>query len=96
MMNFIRQLCYSKVDLSVWANYNGGIDNPYRREREKMMKRWLSAVLCLLMLLTLVGCGQDRIPKAKTVTKHGVECYQVDHVQYPAVFGIKIPPVFYW
>lgn len=52
-----------------------------------MMKRWLSAVLCLLMLLTLVGCGQDRIPKAKTVTKHGVECYQVGGICYPAVFG---------
>ena len=62
-----------------------------------MRKRFLSAVLCLLMLLTLVSCGQNDAVETEpesnpamelqTVTKHGVECYQVGRVQYPAVFG---------
>ena len=41
-------------------------------------------MLCLLALMTLAGCGES---SAKTVTSNGVECYRVDGVCYPAVFG---------
>ena len=48
-----------------------------------MRKRCVALVLCLLMLAALTGCGAS----AKTVTSNGVECYRVDDVCYPAVFG---------
>ena len=49
-----------------------------------MRKRCVALVLCLLTLLTLAGCGES---SAKAVTSNGVECYRVDGVCYPAVFG---------
>lgn len=52
-----------------------------------MRKRCIALVLCLLSLLTLAGCRGDSIPKVKTITAHGVECYRTDGVCYPAVFG---------
>ena len=59
----------------------------------RIVKKLLSAVLCMLTLLTLVGCGQsgaiteNSAAKLQTVTQHGVACYRVYGVQYPAVFG---------
>lgn len=52
-----------------------------------MRKRCIVLVLGLLALLTLAGCGGNSVPKVKTVTSNGVECYRVDGVCYPAVFG---------
>lgn len=49
-----------------------------------MRKRCVALVLCLLTLAALTGCGES---SAKTVTSNGVECYRVDGVCYPAVFG---------
>ena len=49
-----------------------------------MRKRCIALVLCLLTLAALAGCGES---SAKTVTSNGVECYRVDGVCYPAVFG---------
>ena len=49
-----------------------------------MRKRCIALVLCLLTLAALTGCGES---SAKTVTSNGVECYRVDGVCYPAVFG---------
>ena len=49
-----------------------------------MRKRCIALVLCLLTLAALAGCGEG---SAKTVTSNGVECYRVDGVCYPAVFG---------
>lgn len=49
-----------------------------------MRKRCIALVLCLLALAALAGCGES---SAKTVTSNGVECYRVDGVCYPAVFG---------
>lgn len=49
-----------------------------------MRKRCVALVLCLLTLAALAGCGES---SAKTVTSNGVECYRVDGVCYPAVFG---------
>ena len=49
-----------------------------------MRKRCIALVLCLLALAALTGCGES---SAKTVTSNGVECYRVDGVCYPAVFG---------
>lgn len=48
-----------------------------------MQKRCIALVLCLLTLAALAGCGAS----AKAVTSNGVECYRVDGVCYPAVFG---------
>ena len=48
-----------------------------------MRKRCIALVLCLLTLAALTGCGAS----AKAVTSNGVECYRVDGVCYPAVFG---------
>ena len=47
--------------------------------------RLQSVVNCLffLTLAALTGCGAS----AKAVTSNGVECYRVDGVCYPAVFG---------
>lgn len=54
----------------------------------KRMKKYLFAALCMLMLLTLAACGQkDSDTTIPTITQHGVWCYRVDGVQYPAVFG---------
>ena len=60
-----------------------------------MKKRFAVLVLGLLLLLTAAGCtapdkagsGKNLIPTVKTVTSNGVECYRVDGVCYPAVFG---------
>lgn len=52
-----------------------------------MRKRCIALALCLLSLLTLAGCGGNSAPTVKTVTSNGVECYRVDGVCYPAVFG---------
>lgn len=49
-----------------------------------MRKRCIALVLCLLTVAALAGCGGS---SAKTVTSNGVECYRVDGVCYPAVFG---------
>ena len=49
-----------------------------------MRKICVALVLCLLTLAALAGCGES---SAKTVTSNGVECYRVDGVCYPAVFG---------
>ena len=49
-----------------------------------MRKRCVALVLCLLTRAALAGCGES---SAKTVTSNGVECYRVDGVCYPAVFG---------
>ena len=49
-----------------------------------MRKRCIALLLCLLALAALAGCGGD---SAKAVTSNGVECYRVDGVCYPAVFG---------
>ena len=49
-----------------------------------MRKRCVALLLCLLALAALTGCGGD---SAKAVTSNGVECYRVDSVCYPAVFG---------
>ena len=44
----------------------------------------LTMLNLLLTLAALTGCGGD---SAKAVTSNGVECYRVDGVCYPAVFG---------
>ena len=49
-----------------------------------MRKRCIALLLCLLTLAALTGCGES---SAKAVTSNGVECYRVDGVCYPAVFG---------
>ena len=48
-----------------------------------MRKRCIALLSCLLALAALAGCGAS----AKAVTSNGVECYRVDGVCYPAVFG---------
>ena len=49
-----------------------------------MRKRCIALLLCLLTLAALAGGGDS---SAKAVTSNGVECYRVDGVCYPAVFG---------
>lgn len=55
-----------------------------KRGENIMRKRCIALVLCLLTLAALAGCGES---SAKAVTSNGVECYRVDGVCYPAVFG---------
>ena len=53
------------------------------------MKRLLSALLTIMMLLSLVGCGQNETPGASN-GEDQPDFYEVNGVSYPAALGAPV------